>query len=134
VKAAKKKKPTRRRPTRAIPASRSAPTGGLANASTLDLLDRAIRSELQVLEDPGKKMTATQRGTLLQRALRMRLQLGELTGETLEIPMGKLVRMPAVRRLLDDMKRTLGPFPEAARAVAQELLRIAAGEERSEVA
>lgn len=130
---AAKKRTGRRRPSRAVPATSSKPAGELAKASTLELLDHAIREQLEALDSAkGQKLTPTQRGTLLQRCMKMRFQLGELTGETLEMPMGRLVRMPAVRRLLDDLKRALGPFPEAARAVAQELLRIATGEERTE--
>jgi hypothetical protein len=52
------------------------------------------------------------------------VHLGKLTGETLSIDEAKIIRLPAWRRIEEVLIRTLTPWPDAVRAVGEELARL----------
>ena len=115
----------RKRPHKAIPAKKSGPFSALEGAN---LLGELLRQELERLQKSGRKMTDTQRGTLMRRCSTMIRELGEITGETLELPESKLVRMPQVRRLFLRVIAALEPWPEALAAASAALADIERGE------
>lgn len=115
----------RSRPHRAVPATKSAPFSALEGANLLGAL---VRQELERLQRSDRKMTPTQRGTLMRRCAAMLRELGELTGETLEIPESKLVRMPQLRRLFERVTKALEPWPAALAAVSEAMAAVERGE------
>lgn len=120
------KQKKRSRPRRAIPAKRpSSPFSALEGAV---LLGELVRKELEQLQKPRRAMTETQRGTLMRRCSATLKELGELTGQTLEMPESKLVRMPAIRRMFGRVVSALEPWPEALAAVSEALAAIERGE------
>lgn len=90
-----------------------------------DILAGMVRAEL---EDLGKlKATGTQRQNMIKRCIVTLKQLGELTGETLLMPESKIVRLPAFRRVADRMVEALAEHPEARKALAVALEKMARG-------
>ncbi len=112
----------RQRPRRAIPADASRPITVAAGAETLAQL---VRDELAKLAKA--KGTATHRQNQIKRCVATLKMLGELTGETLQMPESKVVKLPAFRRLVDVVTRALDPWPEAMVAVRDAIERAAGG-------
>ncbi len=99
-------------------------------------LDRLVRSMLDVLEAEKAHDDSTPREAKLHTLEQFRLatdahalldKIGKLTGETQQIPESRIVRLPAMRRILDRCVGALKPYP-AALAAFSEALRELGGE------
>jgi hypothetical protein len=105
------------------------------NFTTLDAVG-VMRAQLQrdwaLLESgkgfDGKKLTQQQYRMMRGSTLSALTALGEITGETLQMPESKVVKLPAFRRLVDAMTKALEAYPEAMTAVAAALERAAGSE------
>jgi hypothetical protein len=78
----------------------------------------------------GRALSPTQHRLLRGQLVGFVERLGKLTGETLQIPESKLVRLPAFQRLAEVIKRALEPWPPAMVAVAEALRRAETGEQQ----
>ncbi|MGD0530352.1 MAG: hypothetical protein ABSE49_34780 [Polyangiaceae bacterium] len=67
------------------------------------------------------RMLQTQNADLLDK-------LGELTGETKQMPESKIVKLPAFRRVVAEVVKVLEKWPEALVAVGETLARLERGE------
>jgi hypothetical protein len=75
----------------------------------------------------GKRLTPTAHRLLQRSALAQVRELAKLTGEADAMPDSKIVKLPGFRRIVEDIVRALGPYPDAMAAVAAELERIERG-------
>lgn len=104
-----------------------------AMVSTLDATEQLraiVDAQIARLndEDEAKLLTEAQRIKIATAAAQTLATLGRMTGETLEITDAKLVKLPAFRRVVDVMVRTLTPWPEAMHALGLALTKIAQGD------
>lgn len=125
-----------------------APTGGVIASTPIDYepaklvddgsvrakaarLDRLVRSMLDVIDqeqakamvEGGEKPTVglIERFRLATDAHKLLDKLGRLTGETQQISESRLLRLPAMRRILDRVTGALKPYPAALAAVGAAL-------------
>ena len=114
---------------RAVPADRSQPLPSvLEDAEALTAMVRAEIADLSAMKPTKSMTTRTQRQNQIKRCADILRKLGEVTGESLRIPESKIVRLPAFRRVVDEIVRALEPWPEAMASVGQALDRIERGE------
>jgi hypothetical protein len=114
----------RRRPKKAIPAEHPKPpaeTGVRARAARLLII---VDRDIDRLSDPKSKLNELQRYRMQQSLANLLTQLGKLTGEGLEIPDSKLVKLPGFRRVAEKLIAALSPWPDALRAAGQALTEI----------
>jgi hypothetical protein len=105
-------------------------SGDLRVVSMAEDLGQYIRARLGVLQRRQGKLSEAERDRAAASLSVALVRLGKVTGETLEIPNAKLVKLPAFRSVVEDMVRALKPYPEAMAAVAAELERIERGDPR----
>lgn len=88
----------------------------------VDRLQRTIDYfQEAALTDP--QMTTRERLAVLGDAIAALRDLARLTGESQEISEAKLLKLPVLRKIVDDLVRALEPWPDAMRA-AGEVLRV----------
>lgn len=121
---------------RAVPAKKAKPVVSASDAISLvrAMIDEDLARVRLGKGLDGKALSPTQHRLLRGQLVGFVERLGKLTGETLQMPESKVVRLPAFVRLVDVMKRALEPWPEAMVAVAEAFRRAESGEaaERSE--
>lgn len=76
----------------------------------------------------GEPLSPTQHRLLRGQIVNYLERLGKLTGDTLQIPEWKIVKLPAFRRVVASMRTALEPWPEAMFAIADVLDRAERGE------
>lgn len=127
---------------RAIPAKVSAPVtvaevekrqGPFGTSEAAALLSMMLGQELEQLTTARKKLTATQRQTQIRRCVATLAELGELTGDSKQMPESKVVRLPAFKRVAAEIAAVLASrWPDAAAAVADALAQYERGERPAE--
>lgn len=130
---------TRKRPRKAVPAKRpkrppapSVPPPVVTSAmGAVRLLQELIAEDIACVRSGrdrhGKKLTPTAHRLLQATAMKNITGLAKLTGEADAMSDSKIVKLPGFRRIVEDIVRALGPWPDAMAAVAAELERIERG-------
>lgn len=95
--------------------------GDFSALDAVDYVRRCIQREGVRLGASGEGVTPKDRRMILESMGRMVQKLGEITGETLEIPDSKWCKLPSTKRMTGRIVEALRPFPEAARAVLEVL-------------
>ena len=99
-----------------------------ARGDTIAVVRALLEKDLERAETgaglAGKPLTETQHRVLRNQIVTFLERIGRLTGESMQMPERKIVKLPAFRRAMDDVVRVLGKYPDAAAAVAAELRRI----------
>lgn len=83
-----------------------------------DVLKALILDTVKAL---GSSATPYERLRIMRSATDTLTALGKLTGETLDMPEEKILRLPAYRKLKAQILEALRPWPEAIHALAQYL-------------
>ena len=135
---------SRKKSRRAVPAKRpkrvlmapAPPDGELRPVTTaldaVGLVRAMIDEDLARVRDgkglDGKKLSPTQHRLLRGQLVGFVERLGKLTGETLQMPESKVVRLPAFVRLVEAIRGALEPWPAAMVAVGEALKRAESGQ------
>lgn len=95
----------------------------------VDVQARALRLQSMVDETldrvmRNKKTTPLERTKVLASAATTIAVIGKLTGDAQQISEQRIARLPAWRRIKDEMMRALTPWPDAMRAVGEALVRL----------
>lgn len=89
-------------------------------------LQRMLDSQLRQLEQ-DTRATPIERAKVMSSVAATLKVLGSITGEAQEIGESRIVRLPAWRRIEDQLIKTLRPWPDAARAVAAAVQELSEG-------
>lgn len=111
---------------RAIPAKESRPVVSALDAVAL-VRETLVEERARLQGKEGDELTPTQRRMLLSSLVGYAERLGKITGETLQIPESKIVKLPAFRRVVGEMTAALAQYPEAAAALVATLQRLERG-------
>lgn len=124
---------SKRRVMAPVPPDRELRPVAATAADAVGLVRQVIDEDLGRVREgkglDGKALSPTQHRLLRGQLVGFVERLGKLTGETLQMPESKVVRLPAFQRLVEVMKRALEPWPPAMVAVAEALRRAEAGEQ-----
>jgi len=111
-------------------AAEAAPPPMATALDACEQLRAIVDAQIARLNDPkeARLLSERQRVQIASSAAQTLSMIGKISGETLQVPDGKLVRLPAFRRVTDVIVRTLTPWPDAMRAVGLVLTQIAQGD------
>lgn len=113
--------------TRATPGAPPEEPGPVPTASSMaEQLGRFCQARLVALET-NAGLSELDRGRAAERLSLALTRLGQLTGETLDLPESKLVRMPRLKAIFATVIDALTPWPQALAAMADAVKRLETG-------
>jgi hypothetical protein len=113
-------KARRKPPVKAAPKPAAGPEDVRDTAS--NMLAQIQRELAAVGCDPV--LTPDGRAKVYDRLARTLTVVAKITGEATDMPESKILKLPALRRVLDEVLTALAPWPEAIRACAEAIARL----------